>query len=134
MEKGKADKPIAQKILFPAIMLIIFWILAIVLWQSTQHIFYLFNFGYIGTSLGFGIGLYSLLPRKRKPFGRKIAQFLVGGYMLGFLGLFAFENMQIEGFWLLLFYLDVRNWFRWYTNTQSFKAKVYFALYFLGNI
>lgn len=65
MEKGEAEKLIAQKILFPAIMLIIFWILAIVLWQSTQHIFFLFNFEYIGTSLGFGIGLYALVPRKR---------------------------------------------------------------------
>jgi polyferredoxin len=102
MDMRKKEKPVLQKIIFPAIMLITFWILAIVLWQSTQHIFYLFNFGYIGSSLGFGIGLYSLLPRKRKPLGRKVAQFLVGGYMLGFLGLFAFENMQIEGFFFYL--------------------------------
>ena len=83
-------------------MLITFWTFAIVLWQSTQRIFLLFNFGYIGSAVGFGIGLSSFLPRKKKPLGRKVAQFLIGGYMLGFLGLFAFENMQIESFFFYL--------------------------------
>jgi hypothetical protein len=94
----KKEKSVPQKILFPAVILITFWIPAIVLSQSTKHIFYLFNFGYIGTSLGFGTGLYSLLPRKRKPFGRKVAQLLVGGYMLGFLG---FGEHADRGFFLL---------------------------------
>jgi hypothetical protein len=62
----------------------------------------LFNFGYIGTAVGFGIGLYILLPRRRKPSGRRLAQLLVGVYMLGFLGINKSENMQLEGFMLFI--------------------------------
>lgn len=32
-----------------------FWVVAVVLWQSTGNIFYLFNFLYIGGSVGLGI-------------------------------------------------------------------------------
>jgi len=42
--------------------------------------------GYIGTSLGVGIGPYEMLPRKKKPVGRRLAQFLFGVCMVGFLG------------------------------------------------
>lgn len=99
---AKKEKSIIRKLLFPATMFFLFWTIAIVTWRTSGIIFYLFNFGYIGTSLGFGGSLYSLLPRKKKPVGRKIAQFLVGGYMLGFLGFLGFENMQIEGFFFYL--------------------------------
>jgi len=87
---------------FPAIIFSIFWILAFVLWRRTGNAFFIFDMGYIGTSLGVGIGLYGLLPRHKKPVGRRLAQFLVGVYMVGFLGLIIFQNMQLEG---LLFYL-----------------------------
>ena len=82
----------------PLIMLLLFWAIAMVLWRTTGVIFYLYNFGYIGTALGIGIGAYALLPRRKKLWGRRLAQFLVGAYMLGFLGLIAGENMQLEGF------------------------------------
>jgi polyferredoxin len=59
--------------------------------------YYLFNFGYIGTAVGIGLCLYTLLPRKQKPSGRRIAQLLIGVYLLGFLGLMKKENMQLEG-------------------------------------
>jgi polyferredoxin len=62
----------------------------------------LFNFGYIGTAVGFGIGLYIFLPRKKKPSGRRFAQLLIGIYMLGFLGIIKMENMQLEGFFFYL--------------------------------
>jgi len=58
------------------ILLLSFRGIAIVLWRATGNIFLLFNFGYIGTAVGLGIGLY----------------------MLFFLGIFKMENMQIEGF------------------------------------
>jgi polyferredoxin len=87
---------------FPATIFLIFWTLAFVLWRKTGNPFFIFDMGYIGTSLGVGIGLYEMLPRKRKPVGRRLAQFLVGVYMVGFLGLIALQNMQLEG---LLFYL-----------------------------
>ena len=69
----------------PLILFISFWAIAIVLWQTKGNIFYLFNFGYIGTAVGIGIGLYVLLPSKKKPSGRRFAQLLIGIYMLGFL-------------------------------------------------
>jgi polyferredoxin len=87
---------------FPLIMLCAFWMLGFVLWQTSGSVFYLFNFGYIGTAVGLGIGIYTVLPRKKKSIGRRLAQLLVGLYMLGFLGLINKENMQIEGFFFYL--------------------------------
>ena len=86
----------------PLIILFAFWSIAIVLWRTTGKIFYLFNFGYIGTAIGVGIGLYAILPRKKKPSGRRLAQLLIGIYMLDFLGLLMKENMQLEGFFFHL--------------------------------
>lgn len=80
----------------------VFWIVAIVLWRVLDNSFYILNFGYIGTAIGIGIGLYSGLPKKKKRIGRKLAQLLVGIYMLVFLGFIEFENMQIEGFFFYL--------------------------------
>lgn len=80
----------------------VFWIVAVVLWQVLDNSFYILNFGYIGTAVGIGIGLYSGLPKKKKHMGRKLAQLLVGIYMLVFLGFIEFENMQIEGFFFYL--------------------------------
>ncbi|MGL1932265.1 MAG: 4Fe-4S binding protein [Desulfotalea sp.] len=91
-----------QKLKAPLIIFHIFWGIGIGLWKTSGDIFYLFNFGYIGTAIGIGIGLYVLLPRKMKPAGRRITQLLIGIYMLGFLGIAKLENMQFEGF---LFYL-----------------------------
>jgi ferredoxin-type protein NapH len=86
----------------PLVLFFVFWSIAIVLWQTKGNIFYLFNFGYIGTALGFGIGLYNLLPCKKKPSGRRLSQLLIGTYMLGFLGVIKMENMQLEGFFFYL--------------------------------
>jgi len=91
-----------KKLRVPLILLISFWAIAITLWQATGNIFLLFNFGYIGTAVGVGIGLYVLLPRKKKPSGRRFAQLLVGIYMLFFLGIIKKENMQLEGFFFYL--------------------------------
>ncbi|HIH44167.1 MAG TPA: 4Fe-4S binding protein [Candidatus Methanoperedenaceae archaeon] len=82
--------------------MLVFWIIAVLMWQSTGVIFYLFNFMYIGTSIGLGSMVYTILPKKKKPAGRRLTLFLVGGYMLLFLGFFAHENMQIEGFFFYL--------------------------------
>ncbi|MCX7838514.1 MAG: 4Fe-4S binding protein [Anaerolineae bacterium] len=86
----------------PAIMLAIFLTIAVALWLSTGNAFYLFNFGYIGTALAIGMGVYAALPARKKPMGRRLAQFLIGTYMLVFLGLLQRENMQIEGFFFYL--------------------------------
>ena len=65
----------------------------------TVHIFYLFNFTYIGTCVALGIYFH----KRKLKYARQTVLFAVGLYMFAFLGLFSGENMQIEGFWLLLF-------------------------------
>ena len=84
---------------FPLLMLAIFETVAITLWRTHHNPFYLFNFSYIGTSLSLGIFLF----QKRYKHARHVAQLLVGGYMLIYLGFICGENMQIEGFWYYLF-------------------------------
>ena len=91
-----------KKLRTPLILFLTFWIVAIVLWQTQNSIFYLFNFGYIGTAVGGGVALYTLLPKDKKPLGRRVTQLLVGIYMLCFLGFISKENMQLEGFFLYL--------------------------------
>ena len=88
-----------KKYLFPIIMLALFETIAVTLWLTQDNLFYLFNFSYIGISISLGIFLYI---RKYK-YARRIAQLLVGLYMLVYLALICGENMQIEGFWYYLF-------------------------------
>ena len=88
--------------ILPLVMLAIFWSIAVALWLTTGRLFYLFNFGYIGTALAVGLGVYVSLPARKKPLGRRLAQFLIGAYMLLFLGLLQRENMQLEGFFFYL--------------------------------
>ncbi len=80
-------------------MWLIFEAVAVALWLLTGERFYVFNFSYIGTSVAAGILLFQL----RYQHARRVAQFLVGTYMLVYLGLICRENMQIEGFWYYLF-------------------------------
>jgi polyferredoxin len=86
----------------PAILMVAFWTVAIALWQAFGNIFWLFNFAYIGTAVSAGLGLYLVLPKRKKHWGRKIAKLLVGAYMVGYLGLLMGQNMQIEGFFFYL--------------------------------
>ncbi len=88
-----------KKYFLPFIMLVIFETIAIILWLTQDNAFYLFNFSYIGLSISLGIFLY---VRKYK-YARRVAQLLVGLYMLVYLGVICGENMQIEGFWYYLF-------------------------------
>lgn len=80
-------------------MLAVFETIAVTLWLTKDNIFYLFNFSYIGGSIALGLFLYV----KRVKNARRTVQFLVGTYMLVYLGLLSNENMQIEGFWYYLF-------------------------------
>lgn len=88
-----------KKYAIPFSMLAIFEIVAVTLWLTKDNIFYLFNFSYIGISISLAVFLYI---RKYKH-ARRIAQLLVGLYMLVYLGFICGENMQIEGFWYYLF-------------------------------
>lgn len=81
------------------IMWLLFETIAVVLWQTLDNVFYLFNFSYIGTSIAVGLILYI----KKNKYARNVVQFAVGLYMLVYLGFLCHENMQIEGFWYYLF-------------------------------
>jgi polyferredoxin len=75
-----------------------FWGVALWGWLASGSARPLFMFGYIGTSVGLGLGLYALLPKKHKPKGRRLALFLVGAFLFIFAVFVGIENTQIEGF------------------------------------
>lgn len=81
------------------IMMAIFEIVAISLFATTNNLFYLLNFSYIGICVSTGI---YLMAHKLK-YARNFVQLSVGIYMLVYLGIICRENMQIEGFWYYLF-------------------------------
>jgi ferredoxin-type protein NapH len=91
-----------KRLAVPLVMLLAFWTLAVVGWRATGYLGMLLNFGYLGTALGIGLGLYAVLPKKKKPIGRRVSLLLVGIYLLGFVGLAQPENIQIEGVFLSL--------------------------------
>lgn len=88
-----------KKFLLPIVMVAIFEAVAITLWLTKDNFFYMLNFSYIGCSVALGLTLYI----KKYKNARRVSQFLVGLYMLLYLGVYCNENMQIEGFWYYLF-------------------------------
>ena len=76
------------------LMLAVFATVGAALWLAKGNLFYLGNFSYIGASIALGLFLFERKAR----WARRVVQFLVGAYMLVFLGLYRRENMQIEGF------------------------------------
>lgn len=88
-----------KEYIIPIVMWLIFELVAVILFVSTNKLFYLLNFTYIGTCVTLGI----LLMSKKKKYARNFVQFGVGLYMLVYLGIICRENMQLEGFWYYLF-------------------------------
>ena len=88
-----------KKYWLPAFLLLVFETVAISCWLALDNIFYLFNFSYIGCSVALGVFLHI----KNYKNARRVAQLLIGLYMLIYLGFIGNENMQIEGFWYYLF-------------------------------
>ena len=86
-----------KKMVVPGVVMLAFWVLGAWMWGSSGYLMPLFFFGYIGTSVGVGLGLYAALPKKKKPLGRRLALFLVGTFLFFVAALFGQENMQIEG-------------------------------------
>ncbi|MCD6427858.1 MAG: 4Fe-4S dicluster domain-containing protein [Caldisericaceae bacterium] len=82
----------------PLILAATFYVIAAALYLKTRNLFYIFNFGYLGSALGIGLFLNLSIPKDKSLMGRRIAQLLIGIYMVGYLGLLKSENMQIEGF------------------------------------
>lgn len=83
----------------PICLLAVFEAVGISLWLTKENLFYLFNFSYIGAALSLSLALFI----QGNWNARRIAQLMVGLYMLVYLGLISHENMQIEGFWYYLF-------------------------------
>ena len=88
----------AKKLIVPGVVMLAFWGIGLWGWLASGYIQPLIMFGYIGTSLGTGLGLYGTLPKKRKPIGRRLTLFMVGLFLVGFAILTGKENVQIEGF------------------------------------
>lgn len=88
----------SKKMIVPILLGLVFWSLGLFFSYVKGTWFFVFDLGYIGTSLALGLGLYAILPKAKKIAARRLPQFLVGSYMLGFLGLFWSVNMQLEGF------------------------------------
>jgi polyferredoxin len=86
-----------KQILFPFIIWLFFMTIALSL-GLTIHIFYFFNFLYIGTFVAGGLFLH----KRKFKYARLMVLFAVGSYMFIYLGIISKENMQIEGFWILL--------------------------------
>lgn len=86
-----------KKLIVPFVVMAAFWGIAIWGFLASGYIQPIIMFGYIGTSLGVGLGLYAVLPKKQKTMGRKLTLFLVGMFLLGFAIFMGKENVQIEG-------------------------------------
>jgi len=88
----------ANKLIVPGVVMLAFWGIATWGWLASGYIQPLIMFGYIGTSIGVGLGLYATLPKERKSIGRRLTLFLVGLFLVGYAILMGKENVQIEGF------------------------------------
>lgn len=86
-----------KKLIVPIVVMLAFWGIAIWGFLASGLTRPLIMFGYIGSSLGIGLGLYGLLPKKKKPIGRRLTLFLVGLFLIGFAIFMGHENSQIEG-------------------------------------
>jgi polyferredoxin len=81
----------------PMVVMLAFWGIAIWGFVASGYIQPIIMFGYIGTSLGVGLGLYQSLPKLKKPMGRRLTLFLVGSFLIGIAVFMGNENAQIEG-------------------------------------
>ena len=60
-----------KNLVTPLVVMAAFWGIAIWGFVASGYIQPIIMFGYIGTSLGIGLGLYAALPKKQKPIGRR---------------------------------------------------------------
>lgn len=87
-----------KKLVVPVVVMLAFWGLGLWGFLASGVAQPLIMFGYIGTSIGVGLGLYATLPKRKKPIGRRLTLFLVGLFLIGFAIFLGRENVQIEGF------------------------------------
>jgi polyferredoxin len=87
-----------KQYIIPLVLWLFFMTIALSL-GLTIDMFYFYNFSYIGTCVAGGL----LLHIRKFKYARLMVLFAVGSYMFIYLGIISKENMQIEGFWVLLF-------------------------------
>jgi ferredoxin-type protein NapH len=97
MSKTEKNNIQFKSLIVPLVVMFAFWGIAIWGFTASGYVQPLIMFGYIGTSLGVGLGLYDMLPKKQKPIGRRLTLFLVGLFLLGFAIFMGQENVQLEG-------------------------------------
>lgn len=86
-----------RSLIVPGVVLLAFWGIGIWGFIASGYIQPLIMFGYIGTSLGVGLGLYETLPKQKKPMGRRLTLFLVGAFLMIIAIFMSRENVQLEG-------------------------------------
>ena len=86
-----------KKMVVPGVVMLAFWTLATMMWQTSGEIMALLFLGYIGTSVGVGLGLYAALPKKKKPLGRRLALLMVGSFLIGFVGFMGWRTSRLRG-------------------------------------
>jgi ferredoxin-type protein NapH len=86
-----------KRLIVPAVVMLAFSGLGVWGWLASGYIQPLIMFGYIGTSLGVGLGLYETLPKQKKPTGRRLTLFLVGAFLMVIAIFMSRENVQLEG-------------------------------------
>ena len=87
-----------KKLIVPGVVMLAFWGIAAWGFLASGNTLPLIMFGYIGFSIGLGLGLYAVLPKKNKPKGRRLALFMIGAFLLIFAVIKGKENSQLEGF------------------------------------
>ena len=86
-----------KKLIVPAVVLLAFLGIGVWGFVATGYVQPVIMFGYIGVSLGIGLGLYETLPKQKKPMGRRLTLFLVGAFLMIVAMFMSRENVQIEG-------------------------------------
>ena len=88
-----------KKLVLPIGAWLLFAAIATAMYLTSGHIFFLFNFIYIGSMLALGLYLFG----RGYKHARRVTQLGVGIYMLVVLGVIAGENIQLSGFFYFLF-------------------------------
>jgi len=83
-----------KKFRIPLGIFLLFELIGVLFSCIWNHLFFIFNFSYIGFFVSLTIGL--MIAGKKN--ARIISEFAVGLYMFVFLGIMNRENMQLEGF------------------------------------
>lgn len=86
-----------KSLIVPLVLMIAFFGIGIWGYLASGYVQPILMFGYIGTSLGLGLGLYAVLPKQKKPAGRRLTLILVGLFLMIIAIFMSRENVQLEG-------------------------------------